>query len=450
MNDDLVSEVDMAIALWTDGADLEDAIFKATRDDLFELSEVLYLICRHHSHRRLEKNEQFSFTANSALSGGSHPCASPACRYQRTESLIAFSSLYADEVYVQQPFEGIAMRDPSSIQEVDRHNLVAGIYAYKMLRPLIKKGVVKYAHDINPFCDYHHATLAEPLARQIEKKSKTLEAEVTRSLLESCDVTFNQSKRHSPFFEVSGPEGVIEHGKVFFHAFKPIPGIFKKFQKKGQTYSLSKAEIEDSGVLRLVVNPIVRDITFQEWHTALNGASYLCDNPSHIALVSSVNNQAFAANSLAFSKALKHHLPQVYSRDPAKILELREREAEAFFVYRDKLRKLMQGAAGWSEAEVASAFRDEVLPEINGLRKRIHDWKANARESLGEKLIFGTGAVTLGLYAGILPADIGQLVAALGGTSAAAGVLMDWNKTLKEKQQARTSDFYFLWEAGAR
>jgi hypothetical protein len=450
MEDDLVSELDMAINLWTDSTNIEEAIFHASKDKLFEFSEVLALICRYHSQAKAKKNEQFSFTANSALSGGSHPCASPECRFRRTESLIAFAALYADEVYIQQPFEGIALRDPSSIQEVDRHNLVAGIYTYKMLRPLIKKGVVKYAHDLNPFCDDHYATIAKPLAKKIDTKSKALEAEITRMLLESCSVTFNRTNQRSPFFEISGPEGVIEHGQVYFHAFRPMPSIFRKFQQKGPTYTLSKSEIEDSGVLGMVVKPIVRDITFQEWHTALNGTSYLCDNQAHITLVSKVNNEAFAANSAAFSNGLKHHLPQIYSRDPTTLLELREREAEAFYVYRDKLRKLLQGAGSWNENEVRRVFRDEVLPEINGLKKRVHDWKANARESLGEKLIFGTGAVTLGLYAGILPADIGQLVAALGGTSAAAGVLMDWNKTLKEKQQARTSDFYFLWEAGAR
>lgn len=450
MNDDLVSEMDMAISLWADGADIEEAIFNASKDDLFEFSETLALISRHHSQATAEKNNRFSFTANSALSGGSHPCASPNCRFQRTESLISFAALYADEVYIQQPFEGIALREPSLIREVDRHNLVAGIYTYMRLRPLIGKGVLKYAHDIIPFCDYHHESIAKPLAKEIDAKAQALETEIMRLLLESCNVTFNRTNRSSPFFEISGPDGIIEHGKVYFHAFRPTPRIFRRFQKMGPIYTLSKAEIEDSGVLGLVVSPILRDITFQEWHTALNGTSYLCDNPAHIALVSSVNHEAFMVNSAAFSTALRHNLPQIFSRDPTALLELREREEEAFFVYRDKLRKLMHGSTNWSEKELSRVFRDEVVPEINGLKKRIHDWQSNTRESLGEKLIFGTGAVTLGLYAGILPPDIGQLVAALGGTSAAAGVLMDWNKTLKVKQQARTSDFYFLWEAGVR
>jgi len=450
MTERLVSELDLAVRLWTDGDDLETSILDATKDEVFEFSEVLALIIRHHSQTHTQNNELFSFTANSALSGGSHPCASPVCRNQRIESLMAFAALYADEVYIQQPFENIALRDPASIQEVDRHNLIAGITNYKTLSPLIERGVIKYAQDLNPFCDHHNATVARPLLEKIEAKSQQLEVEITRMLLESCSVTFNHTNKHGPFFEISGPEGVVEHGTVYFHAFKPMPKIFRLFQKKSSIYRLSKSEMEDSGVLRLIVKPIVKDISFQEWHTALNGTSYLCDNPSHMKLVSSVNSDVFAANVSAFANGFRHSLPQVYASEPMALLKLRDRESESFFVYRDKLRRLLQQSEGWNEKEVQRIFREEVLPELNGLKKKLRDWRENSREALGEKLIFGSGTVTLGLYAGILPPDIGQLVAALGGTSAVAGLLMDWNKSFKEKQQARASDFFFLWEAGAR
>ncbi|MDO8374311.1 MAG: hypothetical protein Q7T39_20495, partial [Polaromonas sp.] len=358
MTERLVSELDLAIRLWTDGDGLEMTILDATKDELFEFSEVLALIIRHHSRTDTQKNELFSFTANSALSGGSHPCASLVCRNQRIESLMAFAALYADEVYIQQPFENIALRDPSSIQQVDRHNLIAGINNYKTLSPLIERGVIKYAHDLNPFCDHHNATVASPLLKKIEAKSQQLEVEITRMLLESCSVTFNRTNKHEPFFEISGPEGVVEHGTVYFHAFKPMPKIFRLFQKKSSIYRLSKSEIEDSGVLRLIVKPIIKDISFQEWHTALNGTSYLCDNPSHMKLVSSVNNEVFAANSSAFANGLRHSLPQVYASEPIALLKLRDRESESFFVYRDKLRRLLQESDGWNEKEVERIFRE--------------------------------------------------------------------------------------------
>ncbi len=143
---------------------------------------------------------------------------------------------------------------------------------------------------------------------------------------------------------------------------------------------------------------------------------------------------------------MSHYLPSIYSQNVDEMLRLRENEGEAFAVYRDKLTKLIREAKSWNEKEVSEVFRDQVLPEINKLEKAINDWKKKTRESLKQKAIFGSGAVTIGLYSGVLPPDIGQIVAALGGGTAVVGALMDYNKTLKEEHEARSNDFYFLWQ----
>jgi hypothetical protein len=447
MSTELVSEMDMAIRLWLGDQEIELAIFDAPPDELSEFADTITCITSHHCRPKKNVNENFSFTANSALSGGAHPCAAPACRVAKIEGLISFAALYADEVYIRNPFEYIALKDPRDIREVDRHNLIAGIYNYLLLRPMIERGIIKYAHDLNPFCDHHHDHFATPLIEKINRKAEALAFNISQELLDQCVVKFNSINPKSPFFEVSGPDGIIEHGTVFYHPYHPPSPIFKKFKKKGPIYTLQKSEVEDSGALDMVVNPIMQDIVFQEWHTTLSGTSYLCDNSAHMALVSSINNKAFAADSQAFKKNVQHYLPQVQSRDPLDLLAIREREQEAFFVYRDKLRKIINNK--WSDRELAAIFRDEIQPEINSINKKLRDWKTNSRQSLGEKLLFGTGSVTLGLYAGILPPNVGQLVAALGGVSAAAGIIMEWNKTLKDKQQARASDFFFLWEAAS-
>jgi len=185
----------------------------------------------------------------------------------------------------------------------------------------------------------------------------------------------------------------------------------------------------------------------QEWHSALRGTSYLCDNKAQMKVATKLNNKAYAANATAFERGMQHYLPAIFSKDVGSIVSLRDREEEAFFVYRDKVHTMMMESKSWDEDEVSRIFRDQILPEINIIDKKVKDWKSNTKESIAEKLIFGTGAVTVGLYAGFLPSDIGSIVAALGGGSAVAGSFMDYNKTFKEKQEARSNDFYFLWQA---
>jgi len=201
------------------------------------------------------------------------------------------------------------------------------------------------------------------------------------------------------------------------------------------------------GMLSLIIDPIIKDLSNQEWHSAFYGTSYLCDNPTQMKIAAKLNSESYAASSSAFNKGMSHCLPLVYAKDLSAIVKLREKEGEAFSVYRDKVHSLLKSTNRWSEVEVAEAFRDQILPEINLIDKKIKDWKLKTRESLKEKVIFGTGAVSIGLYAGMLPPNIGQLVAAIGGGSAIAGAVMDYNKTLKDRIEARSNDFYFLWQA---
>ena len=445
---EFIKEADEAIAIWSDG-DIEGAIFESPEEYVYEFSEVMALISKHHFYSNDLPNENFSFIANSSLSGGAHPCSSPDCRKKRLDELASFSALYADEVYIQNPFEKILLRGNQSIRAVERHEVLAGIHNYLYLKPLIEKGLIKYATINVSFCEEHSEEIGKPLTDSIRNKEDKLIEALEAYLKEKCKVTFDftAGNKEKPFFEVAGPEDIIEHGGIYFHAYEPIPEMFAPYIEKKVPYILTQEEVEESKVLDLIIGPIINDLSAQEWHSALNGTSYLCDNKTHMKIASKINSKVYAANSNVFENALEHYLPAIHSKDPSVILSLRLREEEAFAVYRDKLNKFMQESSSWDKAEVSKIFRDQLLPEINLIEKKVKDWKSNAREGIAEKLLFSTAIATVGLYEGLLPANIGEIVAAVGGVSAVAGTLMEYNKTLKEKQEARKNDFYFLWQA---
>lgn len=445
---EFIKETDDAIAVWSDG-DLEGAVFDSPEEYVSEFAEVMALISKHHFHSSDLPNENFSFVANSSLSGGTHPCSASECRNKRLDQLASFAALYADEVYIQNPFENILLGGSRPIRERERQEVLSGIQNYFYLRPLIEKGIIKYATINVNFCEQHSDKIAKPLAESISKKQEKLVESLDTYLKQRCTVTFDYTagNKLKPFFEITGPEDIIEHGSVYLHAYEPISDIFSPFMKKDGPYILSPEEIQSSCVLHQIIGPIVNDLSTQEWHSALNGTSYLCDNKTHIKVASKINSKAYAANSDVFEQSLKHYLPAIYSKDPSAILDLRTKEEEAFAVYRDNLNRFMQDSASWSQDEVSKIFRDQLLPEINLIDKKVKDWKSNAREGIAQKLLFGTATASFGLYEGLLPSNIGEIVTAVGGATAVAGTLMEYNKTLKEKQEARKNDFYFLWQA---
>lgn len=443
---DFFEEFETAIKLWSDGKTVE-SISSADNDYIFEFAETLALITRHHTKDKQRPNENFSFIANSSLSGGRHPCSNLECRTKKLNQLVTFSSLYADEVYIQNPFEDIVLKEADMLMEADREELIHGILNYYYLKPLIEKGVIKYAHNMVSLCEHHNEILAKPLAERIEKKEKELYDVLHEHLLDSCTITFDVGDGAGPFLKITTPEGFIDHGEMYLHLYDPLPEYINSLKNKKLPYKIPKNDILKEELLSILINPILRDLSSQEWHSNFYGTSYLCDNPTQIKIASKINSQAYSANSEAFEKGMSHYLPTIYSQDVKTIMALREQEGESFAVYRDKLNRMIHEVKNWNGKEVSEMFRDEILPEINLIDKKVKDWKHKTRESLKEKVLFGTGAVTIGLYSGLLPTGIGQILAALGGSAAITSAVIDYNKTLKEKEEARPNDFYFLWQA---
>lgn len=179
---EFIKETDTAISFWCDSG-LESAIFDSSEETVFEFVETMALIGKYHFHSSDTPNENFSFIANSSLSGAAHPCAALECRKRKLDQLASFASLYADEVYIQNPFEKIYLRGDKSIREVERQEVLAGIHNYFYLKPLIEAGIVKYATLNNNFCELHSNKIATPLKQAIEKKEDKLVEVLERHFL---------------------------------------------------------------------------------------------------------------------------------------------------------------------------------------------------------------------------------------------------------------------------
>lgn len=443
---DFIDEFDEVIRLGVNG-NIEGTLLNADDDYIFDFTETLYLITRYYFDVSNKPNENFSFIANSSLSGGSHPCASPECRIEKIKQLASFSSLYTDEVYIQNPFEMIFNAGHEKLNFMSRKDLISGIYNYLYLKPLIKRGIIKYAQNMVSLCHEHKIALAEPLSEKIIKKENELYKLLHDFILDNCEVSLNMDGNKTPFFEIKSPTGFIEHGVMYFHIMEPLGDYIEGLCKNKMPYIFTKKEIYKEEILRLVINPIIKDLSDQEWHSCFYGTSYLCDNQIQMNIASRLNKSVYKANSTSFSSSIKHYLPTIQSKNLDEILKLRDRELEAFHVYRDKLNKMIKSSGNWKESEVSEIFRDQILPEINIIEKKVKDWKTKARGNLRDKVIIGSGALSFGLYSGVLPNDFSHLFAAAGGGAALVSAVIDLTKTLKGKEEARGNEFYFLWQA---
>ncbi|NDJ56707.1 hypothetical protein GWD52_06795 [Enterobacteriaceae bacterium 4M9] len=439
-------EMDVIISLWVQDGNLL-SIDNVTPDDLFEFIETLYLTTREHTPSAINNNENFSFIANTALSGGILDCSSPMCRQSKLDELVSFAALYADVIYINNPFELIYFEWEHLNMKFIRNELISAIYQYFYLKPYISLGVIKYSTGYMSLCQHHHETLAKPLIEKIKKKERELTHFFNEHFLSNCTFSLDKFDNGDAFIEIIDKTNTLEHERKYLHFDgKPNSKYLRNLSKKGKKHIFSRKEIENENILPTIVTPLVNDIVEQEWISHFYNSSLLTDSRQKIKIANQLNAETTAFNANTFTNSINHYLPTIQSRDPLEIINLRKNEEEAFKVYRDKLHKIILDAPKQNPEKFPEIFRDTVLPEINLINKKIKDFQIKKRSNLRDKIIFGSGALAFGLYSGVLPSNLGSILAAIGGGSAIVSSMIDYKSAFLSKNEIRSSDYYFLWQ----
>ena len=343
-----------------------------SNERLFELANDLAVITRkYYPQEHSNKEKSFSFVASSSLSGGIIPCSCTDCRLQRMASLASFASLYADEVYIFDPFEDIAIKDPKDFNDRDRINFFSGLIAFSLYKPLIENNIIKFAQSLISICKEHEKTISIPIAKQIHNRNDELYKIFEKHFLENCSLHLNKTPDVGyAQIEVRGPEDFIKHGVHYFLPTKKFKYINDIADNVKLPYKFSADEILTNDILSVLISPYLEDIAFQEWHSCFNGTSPIADNDVPFRIISkqrTTNN-----NPRTFHSAMKHNLPTVFSKDLNSVLKLRKEEHDAFRVYRDKINTMINKSGSWNEKELDEIFATQIKPEINILNKRIN------------------------------------------------------------------------------
>ncbi|HTA90171.1 MAG TPA: hypothetical protein VK745_11360, partial [Polyangiaceae bacterium] len=241
--------------------------------------------------------------------------------------------------------------------------------------------------------------------------------------------------------EYLGPVELIEHGRsATLHAELPAP-IARELSGRDQCVIPTDLAFE-CGLLdrpkKIIADMFVQNI-YANW-----GYSYLTDRPVDLDIVHSLNEGAAAES--AFLEGLNHALPAVFRIPTASLVSLRKKEPEAFLVFRDRLRVLLDQCHGLSKPQVEREFSNTILPELNRLEKLVQIEAEAARIDLARDAV-GLGVVSVALFSGLLPPQLASLVASVGGFGLGKCLLDDVKRLIVLPEVAKRSDFYFLWRA---
>lgn len=398
----------------------------------------------------------FTFAANSQLSGGPSPCVGESCRLESANQMARFAALYAEHVVIQNPFDrhvahGIPNFDNDTRLYSRRYGLVGDLRVLFSLRPLIESGLISFTSPVQHFCPVcvyesdRRGNLAEFVgeseAKGWQKRVSQMVACLRREFRQGVTAEVRLKPDGKGFeVELSGDDGLIEHGILIMSNFQPPEELARRARR--QPVVLTPREFWRSRVLHHPIAQIIEDLAVQNYFANMVGSNYLTSRGVDLKLISSICAPEIRAINQSMLTGLGHPVPYVDDVPLSNLLHLRKTDGEAFQVYRDAISSVARSVGQTEQAMYQEAIADIVRPELEKIDALIEKARSRAWRSLTTSMSIGIGLVSIGMFTGLIPPQLGAALTALG----ALGGLTTGAQVARKDTAAETNRFYFLWK----
>lgn len=398
----------------------------------------------------VKKYNPFTFVPNNELSGAGG-CYELSCKIERANRFAIFSSLYAEDVYIQLNFI-TNPHDDFDIDEIDanyetyfefRYMLECDLSILNTYSKLIESGIVHITPPKYLYCKdcFHKEVLGienfidiDPLKKSILNKAKLY----VNSYDKDLDLLTFKVENIDEFFP--------EHGQIFI---APQNNLIK----------LSNSSIKPGTLITDpdLINNFIDNFVDDEFVSASYYASY-CKNNNAKLITNKISDSMFMElanqrnkhnNGLNYYNAIpKYDMPFVTDITVEKALQLREIEGESFNKYRIALNKSISEQHKTNSALEWNDIYDDILfPAFCELDEKLKNIRNGIyKKTFYEIALVGT-VISAGIYTGIVPNNMTDIMKSLGfGTSAAISVVRQFFSKTPGKETLRENDYYFLWQ----
>jgi hypothetical protein len=415
---------------------LEKKVVAMTHDGFENLIKTVIDVTFFENQPEVEKSN-FSFVANNPLSGASFPCHYLRCRLNNIDTLARNSILYADTVFISNPFEKY-IHVPHFNSNV-KYELLCDLILLFYVRPLLEKGIFRFTKSYHHICK---ACLKELniITKSSDKRIRDVEHELFNIVLNEYSFEIIHQEKQGPAIRISGPDSIIPHSIVVY----PSGNYLKRISNRKKRLRLTGKEIVDFGLVDDMVNPVIDDLITQNFYCNAYGASYLTNREIDSVLFFKNGKKNQINEGKKIYDSLVHKLPYIHTVNLKTLLNLREKEGESFQLYRTSLSNFLSNIEGNGKLE--QAFNDEVLPELNKINLTLKNSRKLILNDLTKDFFLGSTIVTIGLFTNLLPANINQVLATLGGINYADKFANNVKKLLTRESEIKNNRYYFLWK----
>lgn len=432
-----ISEIDI------DSKEFYNYIMKAEDNDIHEFIKLFNDIIEHSTDESKPK-AGFNFIANSTLSGLPFPCEELPCRLENLEKLARNAILYADTVYIQNPFR--TLLDKETYDNDQRLQIIDNLIILHFIKPLLTEGIFKFAKSSSHFCHECYKKFQKEYLENFERNLDVIEAIIEEHIYQNVEykLIVSNSKK---CVEISGNNDLLEHPIIInfrYYVPKPLDSI----EVGSTSIKLEKSIISQTGLQYYIINDVIDNLTIQDYFSKYYSAHVLTNREFDLGLLQLINSdQNLKPKTQPRSEILSkidHFVPYIDKISLKKLIKLRKDEGEAFQVYRDKLNKLAKVNAN-NKVELTDYFQDEIRPELNKINLTIKNGKKLLWGNVKSNIVLATTYISASLFSGILPSNIDKIVASIGGFDFSRTIGQDLIKIIKNPA-IRENELYFLWK----
>jgi len=421
------------------GKSLHKILFKLKDSDIIQILEIINNIIQENSD--IKSDSKFSFVANSTLSGEPRPCASYSCRLNNIDTLARNSILYADTVYVTNPFE--KYYHCISFTDFDKLRLEYDLLLLYHVKSLFLEGIFRFSSTFTHVCR-DCLRKEKILTKAYEGKLNKAEKYLTEKILADFKYIIEFDEYDKPSIEVYGTNDIIDHPLVFNYNEK-YPERFNALKSNRKSKKLSRNEIIDLDLVSDFTYPIVNDLMVQNYYTNIYKAHYLTNRKIDGLLIQNNQDKNKLAISEHISQSLNHKIPFLPTADLSKLLKLRKHEGEAFQLYRNSLTQFLSTIKS-TEYNLKEAFQDEIQPELLKISQTIKKTKKTIFQDFSKDVIVGSTFVSVGLFTNFLPQTVGTVITALGGINYVDKIGNSIKKMATIENEVKDNKYYFIWK----
>jgi hypothetical protein len=387
--------------------------------------------------------DQANYLPSSSLRGDSG-CAAPPCRLSKVRAMARYVALYCDKAIVPVRFPLFSRKTSHSAEILSRYGLLGTILGIMEMRPLIEAGLITLVPEDLRLC-VNHWKEGVPERDRILAAARTLADQNAKRFT----LTYYppEEPRRLPSIHYKGPEEFLEHGEIR-HVLDSAPDWLSGRQSS-RPLKLSQSTIKAQNLVFRFFHQIANDAFLQSYFGTAFDARYVTDSRGESDFFQILyKRDELALRTTALCAHLTHSVPLMTDIPIAMILRVRQREPEAFQNYRSAVTGIVKEYAAQGKtvgvAEAKEIYTELLKPQLNALETQAKNVRREQVRKGLLKVAASSVLIGVGIYSGVLPSQLTNLVTAIGGFNVAKDLAESLAAMQRNPAEIRNNNLYFL------